>query len=176
MFTVRDDSLVGCAFVFSDLRRTRFLNCDLSFCEIERSDLFSVEMVQCNLRGARFHKADFSRAFGRKIVVTRATFRACNLELADLTEARLAECEFNESRFREADLTSADLSDAVLRDCDLFRAELAGAKLEGADLRGAEISGLNLMTLASFARMKITQSQQHVLLLGMGLDVYPEPA
>jgi fluoroquinolone resistance protein len=174
-FTVRDDPPTGCAFVFSDLRRTRFLNCDLSFCQIERSDMFSVEMDLCNLMGARFHKVDFSQAYSRKVVVTRATFRSCNLELAELMEARLAGCDFTGSRFREADLNSADLTDAVLRDCDLFRTELAGAKLEGADLRGAEISGLNVMVLAGFVRMKIDQNQQHVILLGMGLDVYPAP-
>src|SRR5882757_492018 len=62
IFTVRDDSPAGCSFMFCDLRRTQFLKCDLSLCQIERSDLYSVEMDQCNLRGARFHKADFSHA------------------------------------------------------------------------------------------------------------------
>ena len=174
-FAVRDDEPAGGTFVFSDLRRAKFTRCDLSLGRFERSDLFAVEMDQCNLRGARFHKADFSHAYSRKLVVTRATFRGCNLEFADLAEARLAECDFTESRFREADLTAVDFTDAVLRDGDLFRAELAGAKLEGADLRGAELSGLNLLNLASFARMKITQSQQHGLLQGVGIDVYPEP-
>lgn len=175
VFTTRDDTPIGCAFVFSDLRRARFTKCDLSLCQFERSDLFAVEMDQCNLRGARFHKADFSHAFGRKLVVTRATFRGCNLELADLAEARLAECEFTACRLREADLTGADLTDAVLRDSDLFQAVLTDTKLAGADLRGAEISGLNLMSLRDFVRMKIDQSQQHILLLGIGLDVYPDP-
>ncbi len=173
-FTVRDDAPVGCSFAFSDLRRARFVNCDLSFCEIERSDMFSVEMDRCNLRGARFHRVDFSQAFSRKVVVTRAGFRACNLELADLSDVRAAECEFVESRFREADLTGADLTGAILRGCDLFQADLTGAKLAGADLRGAEISGLNLLTLGSFGGMKINQNQQHNLLLGLGVDVYPE--
>jgi fluoroquinolone resistance protein len=174
-FTVKDDTPVGCAFVFSDFRRARFRKCDLSLCQFERSDLFSVEMDKCNLRGARFHKVDFSHAFSRKVIVTRAIFRACNMELADLAEARLAECDFTDSRLREADLGSADLTDAILRDCDLFRAVLSDTKLAGADLRGAEISGLNLMALGSFTRMKINQGQQHILLLGIGLDVYPQP-
>src|ERR1700677_2630657 len=174
-FTTRDDQPVGCSFVFSDLRRAQFRKCDLSLCQIERSDLFSVEMHQCNLRGARFHKTDFSHAYSRKVIGTRATFLGCNLNFADLAEARLAECDFTGRRLREADLTSADLGDAVLRDCDLFQTVLLDTTLAGADLRGAEISGLNLMTLGSFARMKINQSQQHILLLGLGLDVYPEP-
>lgn len=176
VFTARNDTPMGCTIMFSDLRRTRFRQCDLSLCQIERSDLFSTEMDQCNLRGARFHKVDFSHAYSRKVIVTRATFRSCNLELTDLAEARLANCDFTDSRFREADLTSADLTDAVLRGCDLFQAEHAGTKLEGADLRGAEISGLNLTALGSFVRMKINQSQQHILLQGIGIEVYPEPA
>ena len=152
-----------------------FWKCDLSLCQIERSDLFSIEMDQCVLRGARFHKVDFSHAYSRKLVTTRATFRGCNMELVDLSEARLATCDFTGSRLREADFTAADLTDAVLRESDLFQAILMDSKLAGADLRGAEISGLNLMALASFAGMKINQSQQHNLLLGVGIDVCPEP-
>ena len=172
VFATRDDPPTGCAFAFSDLRRAKFLRSDLSLCEFERCDLFSIEVDHCVLRGARFHKADFSHAYSRKVVVTRATFRACDMELADLAEARLAECDFTGTRLREADLGSADLTDAVLRDCDLFRAELTGTKLEGADLRGAEISGLNLLNLSSFARMKINQNQQHILLSGIDLDIH----
>ena len=107
--------------------------------------------------------------------MTRATFRACNLELADLAETRLAQCDFSGSRLRETDLANCDLTDAVLRDCDLFQAELAGAKLDGADLRGAEISGLNLLRLGGFAGMKVYQSQQRMLLDALGVDVHPEP-
>jgi fluoroquinolone resistance protein len=137
---------------------------------------FFIEMDACNLRGARFHRVDFSHAYSREVVKTRATLRACNLELVDLAEARLAECDLTASRLREADLSAAYLTSAVLRDCDLFKTVLTGTKLAGADLRGAEISGLNLMELASFDRVKIYQSQQHILLTGIGVDVCPEPA
>lgn len=173
-FVARNDP-AGCSVAFSDLRGSRFLKCDLSLCEISRSDLFSIEMDECVLRGARFDKVDFSHAYSRKVIRTRATFRACNLELVDLSEARMATCDLTASRLRETDLTRADLTDAVLRDCDLFKAILAGTKLAGADLRGAEISGLNLMDLAGFQGMKITQGQQHVLLTRIGIDVHPEP-
>jgi fluoroquinolone resistance protein len=173
-FTDRNDP-AGCAFVFTDLRQAKFVKCDLSLCEFSHSDLFSIEMDESTLRGARFQKVDFSHAYSRKVVHTRATFRSCNLDLADLSETRLAECDLTASRLRETDLTRADLTGASLRDCDLFTAILTGTKFAGADLRGAEISGLNLTDLASFQGMKITQAQQHTLLTGIGVDVFPEP-
>jgi fluoroquinolone resistance protein len=175
VFVERSKETVGCTFMLSELRQARFARCDLSFATFERSDMFAIEMDPCNLRGTRFEKADFSHAYGRKIVRSRGAFRNCNLELADLTETRLADCDFSGSRLREADFTAADLTDSVLRDCDLFQTVLTGTKLDGADLRGAEISGLKLLHLASFARMKITQSQQHILLDGIGVDVHAEP-
>jgi fluoroquinolone resistance protein len=174
-FATRDTAATGCSFAFSNLRDARFTTCDLSLCQFDRSDLFAIEMDQCVLRGARFNKVDFSHAYSRKLVTTRAIFRTCNFELADLSEARLPGCELASCRFREADLSGADLTDAMLRDADLFQAILTGTKLAGADLRGAEISGLNLMELASFARMKIDQGQQHLLLDAIGIDVRPEP-
>lgn len=174
-FLARDAASEGCSFAFSSLRAARFTGCDLSLCRFDRSDLFDIEMDHSILRGARFHRVDFSHAYSRKLVATRATFRACNFELAELAEARLSGCDLTGSRLREADLTATDLTDATLRDCDLFQAALAKARLAGADLRGAEISGLNLMELASFAGLKITQGQQHGLLTALGVDVHPEP-
>src|SRR5260370_70664 len=46
----------GCTFAFSDLQRARFSRCDLALATFERSELFAVEMHECNLTGARFNK------------------------------------------------------------------------------------------------------------------------
>jgi fluoroquinolone resistance protein len=62
----RNDN-AGCVFAFSDLRQARFVNCDLSLCAFQHSDLFSIELDACTLRGARFHRIDFSHAYSRKI-------------------------------------------------------------------------------------------------------------
>jgi fluoroquinolone resistance protein len=130
-------------------------------------------MDRCNLLGAQFTKVDFSHAYSRKVVSTRAVFRGCNLELVGLAGARLQSCDLSGSRLREANLETADLTGADLRDCDLFQAELDGARLDRADLSGAEISGLNLLRLASFSRMKITADQQYALLSALGIEVEP---
>jgi fluoroquinolone resistance protein len=124
--------------------------------------------------GARFHRADFSRAFGPKVIRTAASFAGCSCELTDLSDARLPGCDLSGVSFREADLTGADLEGCDLSKADLFQALTAGAKLAQADLRGAEVSGLDLRALGSLAGMKVTLAQQYALLTAMGLDVYAE--
>ena len=161
----------GCTFACSDLQRARFSRCDLALATFERSELFAVEMDECNLTGVRFNKVDFSRALSRKQIETRASFHNCKMDLADLAETKLPTCSLAGSRLREADLSSADLTDADLTNCDLFQANLHGATLAGADLAGAEVSGLNLLTLADFKGVRVTDEQVFRLLDAMGADV-----
>lgn len=170
-FTDPDEAAAGCVFAFSRLRDARLSRCDLAFAVFERSELHNVEIDRCSLLGARFDRADFSHAYGRKSVSTRAIFRECNLELADLSGAKLMTCDLSGSRMRETCLAGADLTDADLRDCDLFQADFAKARLAGADLRGAAISGLDLIALESFQGLRITPEQQHLLLTAIGVEV-----
>jgi fluoroquinolone resistance protein len=162
----------GLVVAFSQLEQARFARCDLSFAQFDRSDLYDVAMEDCNLRGARFHRADFSKTFGRQVVRTSATFRRCNFHLAELAAARLPGCDLGGSLFREADLSGADLEGADLQGADLFGAIWTDARLAGADLRGAEVSGLDLGALASRAGLKITLDQQYALLSALGIDVH----
>ncbi len=164
----------GCQFAFSRMDMARFTRCDLSFGKFDRIEAYGLEFDTCNLRGAVFLKADFGRAFGRTLVRTSGRFKACNLELADLTDLALPEGEFAGSSLREADLTGANLEGADLRSVDLFQALTMGTRLARADLRGAEISGLNLAALGSYADMKVNADQQHRLLTAMGIDVLPD--
>jgi fluoroquinolone resistance protein len=168
-FTSEDTK--GCSFAFSDLKRAAFAACNLSLAVFDRTELFGIEMRDCNLTGVKFTKVDFSRALSRKQVETRASFHACKMDFAELSEAKLPGCSLAGSRLREADLSGADLTDADLTDCDLFQSVLDGAVLAGADLTGAEVSGLNLTTLAGFAGLRISDDQMYRLLDAMGVTV-----
>jgi fluoroquinolone resistance protein len=179
---LREASFEDCAFAdpetrtgmvatFSNLEMARFARCDLTLSLFDRSGLHAIEMQACNLRGARFEKADFAKSFGRKVVRTLASFRDCNLELADLSGAHLTGCSLTGCDLRDADLADADLEGADLSGANLFRALVAGAKLAGADLRGAEISGLDLAVLATREGLIVTADQQHALLTALGIDV-----
>ena len=168
------DSHSGVQIAFSQLDQATFDACDLSFADFSRTSAWAVKFQETNLRGARFHRADFTRVLSAKTAHTAATFARCNLELADLSDAVLRTCDLSGSSLREADLTDADLEACDLTRCDFFQALTAGAKLAGADLRGAEVSGLDLTALVSHAGIKVTLSQQQALLSAMGLDVYAD--
>lgn len=165
------DGAKGCSFAFSNLQRAEFSGCDLSQTVFDRTDMFAVELRDCNLTGARFATADFSRALSRKKLETRAIFQDCKLDVADFSGAKLPGCSLAGCRLREADLSSADLTDADLSGSDLFQVILDGARLTGADLRGAEVSGVNLTRAADFIGVKVSDDQMFRLLEAMGVDV-----
>ncbi|MBS0411955.1 MAG: pentapeptide repeat-containing protein, partial [Proteobacteria bacterium] len=161
-------------FAFARLDEARFTRCDLTHARFEGADLYAVVMDACNLMGAAFPRASFTRAFGRSVVRAAATLTDCNFELADLSAVRLPACDLSRSRFREADLSRADLEGAQMAVADLFQAIVDEARLAGADLRGAEVSGLDLRRLASYQDLKINPDQQYRLLEALGVDVEPE--
>ncbi|GBR74683.1 hypothetical protein AA700_0321 [Acidiphilium acidophilum DSM 700] len=175
-FTLPGNPPSGTSFAIADLRNARFRRCDLAFAVFERSDLHAIEMHGCTLRGARFHQVDSSHAFARKTIVTRAVFNDCNFEFALLADAKLPLCDLARCRFREADLGGVDFTHAILTACDFTEALTPGLALAGADLRGSDLGAINLLTLASFARMKITQSQGDTLLRTLRIELHPEPA
>jgi len=172
-FTHRTEKPTGVNFAGCDMRESNFTQCDLNLARFARCDLFSITLQSCNLLGASFEKSDFSHSYGRRAATTRASFLACNLGLSNLADLRLPGCIFTASRLREADLAAIDLTGADLRDCDLYGAILEKAKLDRADLRGADLTGLNLLYLASYRQLKIDSSQQHHLLIALGLDIDP---
>ena len=99
-----DDGGKGCTFALSDLQRVRFSGCDLALATFERTEMFALEMQECNLTGTRFNKVDFSRALGRKQIETRASFHHCKMDLADLAETKLPGCSLAGSRLRSRPL------------------------------------------------------------------------
>jgi fluoroquinolone resistance protein len=166
----------GASIAFSRLEQAVFKRCDLRNARFEGAELYASRFEACNLMAAAFPKTSFGKSFGPKVIKTAVAFHDCNLELADLSAAKLGGCDLTKSRLRETDLTGADLEGADLTGADLFLAILEGAKMAGADLREAEISGFDLRALATYADIKITAAQQHLILTAMGLDVHPDPA
>src|SRR5215216_5915550 len=160
-------------FSYPSLVDSRFSNCRFVSCRLSHAALKDAVFETCQFTGdsGKGCTFDFSRALSRKQIETRASFNHCKMDLADPAESKLPGCSLSGSRLREADQSSTDLTDADLTNCDLFQANLSGATLTGADLTGAEVSGLNLLTLADFKGVRVTDEQVFRLLDAMGVDV-----
>jgi uncharacterized protein YjbI with pentapeptide repeats len=72
-------------------------------------------------------------------------------------------------------IADAVFDDVDWSDLDAEAASFTDCRFNAAHFEKVDFSGLTLTHLASFARMKITQSQQHILLGGIGVDVHPDP-
>ena len=88
-FAFTGEDRKGCSFALSNLQRAVFADCDLSLAAFDRTELFAIEMRDCNLTGAKFTKVDFSRVLSRKQIETRASFLACKMDFADLAEIEI---------------------------------------------------------------------------------------
>ena len=65
--------------------------------------------------------------------------------------------------FLDADMSGADLSHAFIQQ----------ANFENTDLRGATLEGFDLSGVRSFQNMKVSESQQSILLHSLGIRVFP---
>jgi uncharacterized protein YjbI with pentapeptide repeats len=164
----------GCTFAFCELRAVEMVKCNFSVNSFERCDLYNLRATECGFRGVNFHGSTFSRPISKKVVLTKARFDKCNFSFADMSGLSLQGCELLSCKFSETALFGADLSDAVMIGSMVDRAEWDRAKLSRADLRGAAISGLNLVVLADYAGLTISESQQESILAQLGIKVSPD--
>jgi fluoroquinolone resistance protein len=173
------DRASGSAFRSCELRTAIFRNCDLSMSTFFVCDLFDVKFSGCRMRGVAFEKPSFAQSLrksgrSKKNTRTTATFESCNLADAILKGTDFSSCSLIDCELVNADLTAALFVNSSLRGTNLTNASLRLANFSGADLRGANLTGFDLHELADYAGMQISAGQQHHLLRGLGIDVYPD--
>jgi fluoroquinolone resistance protein len=163
----------GATFRFCDLSHARFGSCDLSLSTCLGCDLFDVRFESCRMRGASLEKCSFSRKYG-KITRNSARLLDCNLIDARLKGIDLSGCVVLRCDLAQADLSETNLGNCDLQGCDLAEADLSDSDLSGADLRGAKLDGFALTRLRRYQGMRVSASQQHHLLRGVDIDVFPD--
>ena len=140
-------------FAFADLRGLELLRpnlserlAGLSFNESYSSsdyqsgkDVFTANLGQVRLQGARLDGVDLHGVYMAKANLRNASLRGTNLREAILNQTVLSGADLS-----DADLSHARLSGADLRDANLSGADLSGANLRNADLRDANLSGTDL--------------------------------
>ena len=166
------ESMKGCNFRNTNLRRAIFKNCDISNSNFQRAILFQSEFYDCKAQGVNLKFANFTHVISRTQIMAQTILKNCNFKYASFEGVYLKGCDLSESIFINTDFTSA-----VLDECDFINAVLCSpilfqATIDKADLRNADISGIDLKKIA-FSGIKICEWQQTNLLEEYGIIVFP---
>ena len=160
----------GCSFKFTAFPGTSFRQSDLSLCNFSRSNLYRIEMEQCQGTGLDCSYSTVAQDIGSSVTLNSARLVDCNFSYADFTGAWLCEAQLPENRFNHAVFHNANLENAALNDCDLHGIEAKNIVISGADLRGAQISGLDIREI-DMTGVRINDYQQQTLLQEIGVVV-----
>src|SRR5216684_1054998 len=117
---------------------------DLSKADLQKANLFGIDLNHANLAEAIFNEANLTNAnlFGAGLVA--AYFLYTNLTKANLGKAYLAEASLGGAILHEADLRGTILEEATLNRANLSKANLSGAKLSNAILVETNLTEANL--------------------------------
>lgn len=178
-----DGDYDGLRFEGTDLadasgRGARFMDCELSGCVLDRTELGRARFMDSVLTGVRGVGTDLAEASLRDVevvdarlggvqlhgaVLERVLVRGGKIDYLNLRKARLKDVVFEGCVLSEPDFGEAQLVRVEFRDCVLKRADFSSARMDSVDLRtvaeldiargverlaGAVISPLQLMELA----------------------------
>ncbi|HLQ28337.1 MAG TPA: pentapeptide repeat-containing protein [Ktedonobacteraceae bacterium] len=135
---------------------------DLSKADLQKANLFGIDLNHANLAEAIFNEANLTNAnlFGAGLVA--AYFLYTNLTKANLGKAYLAEASLGGAILHEADLRGTILEEATLNRANLSKANLSDANLSMTDLSNANLTQANLTNAnlfrASFFRANLSNA------------------
>ena len=167
------ESRRGSDFSFADLGSATFENCNLSTCKFGSANLHAVQIRGCKAAGVDFELASFTRKVGRT-GLTAGTLIDSMLDIASFREVVLNGCDLSRSSLRGTDFAGAALAEAHFRNCELSGAVMSAARLDRADMRGAILDDVDLGSAASYAGIKVSQSQLPALAAKLGIRVFPD--
>ena len=123
------------------LKASAFENCDLSRCDMEKSTIFEVTLVGCDLQQTTLNSAlikkssleqcDFSGAIAKKARFEFSTFIACSLVGINLFKGSL----------RRMQMKSCDFSQSNLYGVEMYKIELFEVNFNGANLKRSNLEG-----------------------------------
>jgi fluoroquinolone resistance protein len=163
----------GCYFYAAELVNSRFIQCDLSLADLERADVFGIEISSSKAQGCSFKQANFTNVVSRKNLFCSAFLTDSNFRYADFERCQLVSCDLNGSSFINANFFQANLEKCQLINADLTGIQFERLALAGADLRNAQLENLDIRKI-DLQGAKINDWQQSVLLESLGIICFPD--
>jgi uncharacterized protein YjbI with pentapeptide repeats/energy-coupling factor transporter ATP-binding protein EcfA2 len=143
-----------------------------NLCSTEFADAILIDVdLAANLSGARFGRADLSRATLTGAIIDGADFRGANFYEANLSGLTLRAAEFVAANFARASMIECDLEymrlpAANFKSASLNRAYLTGSQMPGACFRRADLRSAGLAEIdwerADLRRADLTGSTFHL--------------
>ena len=153
-------------------RDARFLECALTDCRLDETDLRGARLSDCVLTGVQGVAPDLSATTWFEVEVReprlaavqahgadlrRVAFRGGRIDYLNLRGASLHEVRFEGCLLREVDFAEATLVDVTFEGCQLVEADFSRARLDRVDLSGAELRDPKGVTSLSGATIGHTQ-------------------
>ncbi|MGI8717221.1 MAG: pentapeptide repeat-containing protein [Lapillicoccus sp.] len=153
----------------------RFLDCEMSRCDLSRTVLSRSRWSDCRLEQVRGVGVDLSEATLLDVSLTgarlgalaaygsswrRVRVRGGKVDFLNLRGATLREVVFEDCVLVEPDLAGATLASVSFRGCTLVEPELGGAAFTAVDLSGAHLReprGLASLRGATISRLQLLE-------------------
>ena len=154
------------SFVNSDLRKSAFIDADISGCDFTGSDLSESNFINPVMKNVNFENANLS---GVNVVNGDAESSKFNsakmINVRFVAESTLVNAQFNaadisESNLRDCNLTKSSFSNAVMTKTDFSGANLASASFENARAVQAQFIKSDL-TRANFCKIDLMEGSLH---------------
>jgi uncharacterized protein YjbI with pentapeptide repeats len=161
MDTFLNTTFKNARFIESDLRKTVFIDADISGSNFSGSNLTesnfvnpimkSVDFSGANLSGVNFVKAQadasiFDKATMKNVrFVAESSLAKTSFQSAEVNEANLRDCDLEGANFTEAYLHKSDFSGANLKKASFEKAQAIEAQFSKADLTQANMQKMNMM-------------------------------
>lgn len=139
----------GCNFSGACMDAAIFLKSRARSARFEGTQLFNFRVIECDLSGSDFTRAQMSEANLRDNRLVACKFDESNLEKSDFSLSQLGQsslrrcvarhARFISSDFREADLSGGNFMNASFERADLRLASLKGGNLYAVDLARAHV-------------------------------------
>ncbi|WP_164997131.1 pentapeptide repeat-containing protein [Clostridium minihomine] len=121
-------NLTKCYLFNVQLKKTKFIDCQMMGAVLSNSNFEHSEFTRSNLQGA----------FCEGTAFKSCTFETCGLRLLKCTNANMSSIKMNDCNLEMTDFTKADLRYSILKNCNLKKVIFLDCNLERANLIGCK--------------------------------------
>lgn len=149
---VIDASITGQSASTVIIEASKFEDCEISSCNLEKLALSDVIFKNCllfgtDLDGSIQHRVSYQGGALSGLIISASSlgdvvFDKCKLNLANFRAAHLNNVVFEGCDLSEADFSGAIMKNVEFKGCNLEKADFSKATMSNVDLRASDLQGI----------------------------------